>query len=199
MDNYRILIVDDLGSMHEDFSNILIPAKNPSAEQLGQIASLLFDDSKDNQLPPFVLKSAFQGEEAIELVRKSMEEEQPYALAFVDILMPPGLDGIETIRRMWELDNDIQIVICTAYAKYTWEDIRRKLGFKDSLFILKKPFDRMEVLQLACALTKKWSNHQFLTNPIDDQKMSLGNFDIDNTIATIKSNMDDLEDLLKKF
>ena len=70
--------------------------------------------------------------------------------------MPPGWDGIETIKHIWELDRDMQIVICTAYSDYSWEETIDELGVNDNLLILKKPFDNVSVRQLACALTKKW-------------------------------------------
>jgi DNA-binding NarL/FixJ family response regulator len=75
-------------------------------------------------------------------------------LAFVDGRMPPGWDGIETIRHLWQECPDIQVVLCTAYSDYSWQDIRRVLGESDSLLILKKPFDNVEVLQLSHALTR---------------------------------------------
>jgi CheY-like chemotaxis protein len=201
MENYRILIIDDLESMHEDFNNILIPKRNSSADPLEKLARLLFDESnaKDNQLPQFTLTSAYQGEEGLELVRQSKLNGHPYALAYIDILMPPGLDGIETISKIWKIDPEIQIVICTAYAKYSWEEIREKLGHKDSLFILKKPFDRMEVIQLACALTKKWNIYHLLKQPSEDQKIVSRDFDIDKSIVNIKSTLIDLEKILKRF
>jgi PAS domain S-box-containing protein len=70
--------------------------------------------------------------------------------------MPPGWDGIETIARIWEVDPELQIVVCTAYADYSWEEMRAKVGQPDSLLVLKKPFDNIEVQQVAHALTKKW-------------------------------------------
>lgn len=70
--------------------------------------------------------------------------------------MPPGWDGIETIKHMWEVDPDIQVVICTAYSDYSWEDTVKELGIGDNYLILKKPFDVVAVRQLACALTRKW-------------------------------------------
>lgn len=201
MENYRILIIDDLGSMHEDFRAVLTPAKNIASERLQKLSSLVFDESntKENQLPPFSLTSAYQGEEGLELVRQSLLNAQPYALAFVDIVMPPGLDGIETIIKIWEIDPQIQIVICTAYAKYSWEDIRKKLGHKDCFFILKKPFDHMEVIQLACALTKKWNAHQLLRGSTENLKLNSGNSSIEKTITNIKATISGLEDVLKKF
>lgn len=167
-DNYRILLIDDMVSIHDDFRKILIP-NHPSPEKhLQDLSADLFGTNPEAsaKLPPFEIDSAYQGEEGIKLVQQSLIDKKPYALAFVDVQMPPGMDGIETIMKIWELDNDIQIVICTAYAKYTWEDILERFGDTDRLFILKKPFDNIEIMQLACSLTKKWNLHQFVTGTL---------------------------------
>ena len=74
----------------------------------------------------------------------------------VDVRMPPGWDGIETTQKLWEVDPDLQVVICSAYSDYSWDEIIAKLGNSDRLLFLKKPFDAMEILQLANALTEKW-------------------------------------------
>jgi diguanylate cyclase (GGDEF)-like protein len=86
-----------------------------------------------------------------------MQEGRPYAVAFVDIRMPPGWDGIETVCRIWEVDPEILVVICSAYSDYSWEEMVRKLGRNDRFLILKKPFDNVEVRQCAMALTERWS------------------------------------------
>jgi DNA-binding LytR/AlgR family response regulator len=110
----------------------------------------------------FEIDSAFQGEEGLAKARRAMEQGRPYAVAFVDMRMPPGWDGIETIERLWALDPDLQIVICTAYSDYSWEEIMRRLGNRNDLAVLKKPFDNIEAVQLCETLTKKWSlNRQF--------------------------------------
>ena len=90
------------------------------------------------------------------MVEQALKENRPYAMAFVDVRMPPGWDGIETISRIWKVQPDLQIVICTAYSDYSWDEMRAKVGQPDSLLVLKKPFDNVEVQQLAHALTKKW-------------------------------------------
>src|SRR5207253_4598360 len=77
-------------------------------------------------------------------------------MAFVDMRMPPGMDGLETITKLWELDADLQVVICTAHSDYGWHDLMAKLGSSDRLLILKKPFDVVEVRQMAEALCAKW-------------------------------------------
>jgi PAS domain S-box-containing protein len=110
--------------------------------------------------PQFDLDSAYQGQEGFALVKKALEEGRPHAMAFVDVRMPPGWDGVETTRRIWEIDPDLQVVICTAYSDYSWGEMFEKIGNRGGLLILKKPFDAVEVLQLAQALTEKWGLHQ---------------------------------------
>jgi PAS domain S-box-containing protein len=101
-------------------------------------------------------------------VQAKVAEGQPYALAFVDVRMPPGWDGVETIKQLWQVDPNLQVVICTAYSDYSWTDIYAKLGHSDSLLILKKPFDNIEVIQLAHALTRKWQTTQQARAKMED-------------------------------
>ena len=159
--NHRILLVDDNTSIHADFRKILCPDISGSAA-INELEAALFEDPKPAAAhTSFELDSAFQGQEALEMVKLSLAENRPYAMAFVDVRMPPGWDGIETIARIWEVYPEIQIVICTAYSDYSWEDMRNKVGQPDGLLVLKKPFDNIEVQQIAHALTKKWLlNHQ---------------------------------------
>lgn len=157
-EEYRILVVDDLKNIHDDFKKILAPQKNRAEEGLEKLNQEMFGRPKDDiQLPKFSIDTAFQGEEAIKLVKASIEEGKPYAVAFVDVLMPPGIDGIETIFCLWSIDPGIQVVICTAYSIYTWDEIIRRLGENDQLYIIKKPFDKIEIINLACNLSKRWN------------------------------------------
>src|SRR5581483_11469472 len=113
------------------------------------------NSNKSNQ-DGFDLESAYQGQEGLERVKRAVAAARPYAMAFVDVRMPPGWDGVETTGKLWEVYPDLQVVICTAYSDYAWEDLIAKVGRSDRLVILKKPFDNVEVLQLANALTEKW-------------------------------------------
>jgi PAS domain S-box-containing protein len=154
--NHRILIIDDNPSIHDDFRKILCPT-NVDNTKLKGMEELLFDESKPSaERIHFELDSAYQGQEGLEKVKQSLAENRPYALAFVDVRMPPGWDGVETIARIWEVFPQLQIVVCTAYSDYSWEQLRLKVGQPDNLLVLKKPFDNVEVQQLAHALTKKW-------------------------------------------
>ncbi len=168
-DHRRILIIDDNPSIHADFSKIL--ADHPRAtEGLATTETELFGKAatQEQRRPGFTLSSAFQGEEGIELVREGVEAGQPFAVAFVDVRMPPGLDGIETTAKLWEIDPDLQVVICTAFSDYSWEEMSEKLGNSDRMVILKKPFDTVEVLQMANALTEKWRLFQGTKRRMDE-------------------------------
>jgi diguanylate cyclase (GGDEF)-like protein len=111
-------------------------------------------------IPEFVIETASQGEEGIIKIKRAIADGNPFALAFVDNRMPPGMDGIETIQQIWEIDKDIQVVICTAYSDYSWEETIKSLGLTENLLILKKPFDIVAVRQLTTALTQKWLTAQ---------------------------------------
>src|SRR5260221_9803014 len=155
--NQRILIIDDNTSIHDDVRKILgIPAKEDAA--LDAEAADLFGKTPDALTEvEFEIDSAFQGQEGLEMVRRALDEGRPYAMAFVDVRVPPGWDGVASISRIWKKYPELQVVICTAYSDYSWEDMIRKVGKTDSLVILKKPFDNVEVLQLAHTLTRKWT------------------------------------------
>jgi two-component system, sensor histidine kinase and response regulator len=154
--NRRILIIDDNRAIHEDFRKILKP--KDSVDLLAQAEADIFGDTSPgaSASTAFSLDSAYQGQEGVELARKANAAGQPYAMAFVDMRMPPGWDGVETTLRLWEVEPDLQIVICSAYSDYSWGDLIAKIGQSDRLVILKKPFDNVEVLQLSLALTEKW-------------------------------------------
>ena len=158
--NNRILIVDDNQAIHADIRKILCPEVSEGAVELDALEAELLGTSAPAATRPaiqFNLESAYQGRDGLALVQKSITENRPYALAFVDVRMPPGWDGVETTLELWKVDPDLQIVICTAYSDYSWDDMLAKIGGSDRLVILKKPFDTIEVLQLANALSEKWN------------------------------------------
>jgi len=114
------------------------------------------EEAKTNNTP-YELTSAFQGEEGYDILCKACEDGLPFALAFVDMRMPPGWDGVQTIVKLWEKDPTLQVVICTAFSDYSWEQTVEILGESNRLLILKKPFDSIEISMLANALTSKWN------------------------------------------
>ena len=156
--NRRILIVDDTPSIHDDFRKILGPETDDEQTLAGTEAAL-FGTPQTDRLT-FHLDSAYQGQEALELVKHALAEGRPYALVFTDMRMPPGWDGLETIEQLWQADPHLQIALCTAYSDYTWEAMAERLEFGDQMLVLKKPFDSLEIRQMASALTWKWQMAQ---------------------------------------
>jgi signal transduction histidine kinase len=153
--NRRILVVDDNQAIHQDFRKILCAP--PGSTRLDAMETALFGGPTTAATEPgFEVDSAFQGEEGVQRVRAAVREGRPYALAFVDIRIPPGIDGVETVGRLWKEDEDLQVVLCSAYSDYSWEEMTQKLGLSQRLLILRKPFDNIEVRQLAYALSEKW-------------------------------------------
>lgn len=161
--NRRILLVDDNPAIHDDFRRVL--TRDHSAfESIDAAAAAILGEPETPEPAPgpaaidtFLVDSAHQGEEALELVTKAVKAGQPYALAFVDMRMPPGWNGLTTITRIWEVDPELQVVICTAFSDRSWSEIQRTLTARDRWLVVKKPFDEIEVLQLAHALTEKWN------------------------------------------
>ena len=155
--NHRILIVDDSAAIHEDFKKILVRGNSGKDFESAEADFFGSPGAVDGQDADFDLKSAYQGEDALVVVREAVKAGRPFAMAFVDVRMPPGWDGIETSARLWEADPDLQIILCTAYSDYSWKALHARLGATDRMVILKKPFDAIEVMQLANALTEKWA------------------------------------------
>jgi|SRR5688572_29359099 len=155
--NHRILVVDDNEAIHQDFDKILKVTSSESAAQVDELAASLFGEEKPTSPHTrFEMTHALQGQEALELVVSNVKAGSPFAMAFVDVRMPPGWNGIETVERIWQHDEEIEVVLCTAYSDFSWEEIARRLTHPERLLILRKPFDPLEVRQLAYGLTAKW-------------------------------------------
>ena len=165
--NLRVLVVDDNLAIHEDFRKIF--QAKAGDESLDQVRVELFDDPPPLQaLERFELDHANQGQDALTLVQLARKEGRPYAVAFVDMRMPPGWDGLETIEHIWKVDAGIQVVICTAYSDQPWDEITKRIGRDDKLLILQKPFISIEVSQLATALCRKWDLAHEVAGQLDE-------------------------------
>jgi len=179
-ENLRILIVDDNPSIHEDFKKILAGKADEKVAALDALSDDFFADepakSRAAAAAPaagpgasksapsigsskYEVTTASQGQEALERVKEVAAKRKPFAMAFVDVRMPPGWDGIRTIAELWKIDPDLQVVVCTAFSDYSYDEILAQLGRSDRLLILKKPFDAVEVQQMALALTAKRNTH----------------------------------------
>ncbi|MGH7146575.1 MAG: diguanylate cyclase [Nitrospiraceae bacterium] len=165
--NNRILVIDDNKAIHEDFRKIL--QAKAGEESIDQARTALFGDPPLlRAIERFELDCADQGQAALTLLQLARNEGRPYAVAFVDMRMPPGWDGLETIGHLWKEDAGLQVVICTAYSDQPWDEIKERVGRNDKLLILQKPFNGIEVSQLATALCRKWDLAHAVAKQLDE-------------------------------
>ncbi len=172
----KILVIDDQKDIRDVYLQILTKQKNTQTNALDLLENELFSDEKEDETTSeestpqeeYYVDCASQGIEGVELVKKSLEEKNPYMVAFIDMRMPPGIDGKETAKRIREIDQDIEIVIVTAFSDHLCSEIIEYIGGPSKLLFLKKPFDVEEIKQLALNLTEKWilnkQNQEYVEN-----------------------------------
>jgi diguanylate cyclase (GGDEF)-like protein len=163
----RILIVDENRAIHDEYRKILESSENDGAlieqerrlhGEAGRLRSAALE---------FRLDSAYQGQEALRLVERASGEQFPYCVAFIDLRKPTGWESLETIQWLWAADPRLQVVLCCAQSEYNWKQIAERFGQSHKLLLLKKPFEPIEVLQFAHALTRKWRNERALREQLD--------------------------------
>ena len=191
--NRRILVIDDNRAIHEDFHKIL--QANLEEDRYDQARAALFGGSQPSGgQEQFELDCADQGKQALAMVQSALKEGRPYAVAFVDMRMPPGWDGLETVENIWKADPQLEVVICTAYSDQPWAEIKHRIGRNDKLLILQKPFNSIEVLQLATALSRKWN----LAHEVERQLREL-NRRVDERTGELQRANDEQKQLQRQF
>jgi diguanylate cyclase len=165
--NRRIIVIDDNPAIHEDFRKILGPGFGDAGDLEADEQALFGTPVAGPARPGFDVDSALQGREGVDRVREALRTGRPYAMAIVDMKMPPGWDGLMTIEQLWKVDPDVQVVICSAHADYDWAELVARLGHADKLLVVKKPFEPIEVFQCANAMTRKWQNEWVVRRQVD--------------------------------
>ena len=208
-ENLRVLIVDDQKEIHDDFVEMLTPdlAKASSDQLAGAFLA-----SKDRTfLPEFELLHATSGEEACEIIKAAKESNRPVAVAYIDIRMPPGIDGIETVRRVRKIDRDLEVVIMTAYTDKSLPEIIHNMELLHKLLYIRKPFAREEIQQITFSLAGKWNveqelaekrrqltiNHQRLEAVLDATGDAMAMYDTDEHLVFANRGYERMLDLSK--
>lgn len=154
----RILLIEDNVGIHKDFSRAFqVQASDPL---LDSTKKMLFGktakpSSCSESEAPFLIHSAYRGREAIDMVRKCLLAGEPYDVVFIDVYLPHGLQVVETVKELWQIDPDLQVVIFSAQINYSWEKIAAQLNGSKNCLLLRRPFDAIELRQLAHVLVWK--------------------------------------------
>lgn len=149
----RILIIDDNESIHEDFRKVFASDVDPATTEAAM--AFLGEAAQTERAAEYEIECVAQGELGLAALNDAIAAGRPFDMAFVDMRMPPGWDGVETIQHLWNADPFLEVVICSAYSDYSWSGIVEKLGLSDRYLIIRKPFDNVEVLQAAASLCEK--------------------------------------------
>jgi signal transduction histidine kinase len=205
MFNRKILVVDNqkearegladaiLNSARQDESKSLLEKMRPKLSAKNSEKPSRFSLEQDII---YDVDTASDGQTACTMIRQNLNNGTPYNLIFLDMRMF-GWDGLKSMEEIFKIDKKVQVVLCTAFTDHTWEDISEKVGRRDNFLILKKPFDDMEVAQLALTLTEKYYTEANLRH---SQKMeTVGELaaglahDFNNIIAALRATLSSVE------
>ena len=186
--NYRVLVVDDQREIHQDFEEMLTPGLTGSSTD--DLAEAFASEIDESFLPKFKLLHARSGSEAYDIVKTTIETGDPIAVAYIDIRMPPGMDGIETTQRIRAIDENIEIVLMSAYTDKSLGEIVHEMDLLHKLLYIRKPFAREEIQQITLALAEKWN----VESELGDKRRQL---EISN--QRLKSVLDSTGDAIAMF
>ena len=159
MNEFKVLVIDDDPGILGTYQTVLSPSSDSA-----NLADELFTDgpqipSSSNRNIPFAITTVQQGLDGVQAVSSALAQGSPYAVVFTDMRMPPGIDGMETAKRIIAIDPDTEIAIVTAYSDHSLKELDDVLG-QNRFLLLKKPFDSDELIQMAQFLTFRWKLSQ---------------------------------------
>ena len=155
----RVLVVDDDEQLINEYVLCLGEDFEPdfATTTITDLEKVLFGQESDKRsVAKFDVQSQNQGEAGVEAVKAAIEAGCPYAIVFLDVNMPPGIDGIETAKQIRALDPNINIVVVTGSISPVPENLEKVIPPADKLFFFQKPFHATECRQLSAALCGKW-------------------------------------------
>jgi len=155
----KILVADDEQSILELYEQVLSPegTHQMGYSEMEELEDDLFGKniSKKSEFV-FELETCRQGDEAVKAIKRSLEENRPFTVAFLDVRMPPGPDGVWAAEQIRALDPNIEIVIVTGYSDVDPKNISHRIPPAHKLLYIQKPFHPQEIFQFASAFGSKW-------------------------------------------
>lgn len=155
--NNRVLVIDDELRVINTYLE-MFEARRRRSSYLKEL--LQANAEQDEVLIDFEVTTADQGEAGAALVQQALEQDTPYAVAFIDMRMPPGWDGLETAKRIRELDDNIYIVFVTSDSNYSIDELQ--LAMVKNILMLDKPFRCDILIQIARTFCISWMRERNL-------------------------------------
>ncbi len=165
MKNNKILVIDDEPEILDEYAAVLAGNGSGQESELASIAGELGlkpPAPASSNMEKYDLTVSSSGEEGVMRVEQSLKEKSPFAVVFCDMRMAGGMDGLQTGKRIRELDRQVEVVFVTGYSDHQRRSIVKEIGSPEKLLYLKKPFDPDEIRQLALKLTRSWQMEQDL-------------------------------------
>ena len=197
---FKVLVIDDNEKIYDDFNKVLV-STSENNPQLDQLVFNLFGESKTNSLNiQYKVDFAINGQLGLDLVKKALDEKHPYLISFIDMRMPNGWNGLKTIQEIWKVQENLNVVLCTAHSDISWDEIHNSLPTNDRFLILKKPFDTYEVKQIAITFVRRNQIEEDLQKNSEKLLMSqrvarIGYYKFDENYLDIETS-EIIEDLL---
>jgi diguanylate cyclase (GGDEF)-like protein len=161
----RVLVVDDDAALIAEYLRCLEEDIDPAwgTSTLYDLEKALFgQEQAEKGAARFNVQTQNQGEAAVEAVKAAVAMDAPFAIVFLDIRMPPGMDGIEAAKKIRAIDPDVNIVIVSGSMGPEVDNLDCEIPPADKIFFFKKPFHAVECRQLAAALCGKWHSDMAL-------------------------------------
>jgi len=165
LNHFRVLVVDDesyILDLFQEVLSIVEPDGKTHLEARESENKLSKANTSSQSLQLFDVVTCQQGGEAVDAIKSSIKENRPFSVAFIDIRMPPGPDGIWTAEHIRAIDSNIEIVIFTGYSDIHPCEITRRVPPVHKLIYIQKPFTNQEIIQFASALSMKWHTEREL-------------------------------------
>lgn len=175
--NRKILIVDDDPEVLGTFETILVEQETTKASELVKFLTELAIEENEGELiveeamDNFELHTADSASGAIEIFKKAIKENNPFSVVFMDVRIPPGINGLECAQQLRGLDPWFYLVVVTAYSDYSMEEMKER--FENNFLFLHKPFQKNALLQIARHFTWLWSRDQQLRKEVSQLKNEL--------------------------
>lgn len=150
----RILVVDDDPAIHRLIEKVLaMGLRRVAPEPPASLRDAQQGTAAGSVATPYALTFAGGGPEALTLAERAQRDGASFGVALVDMRMPDW-DGIETLKRLYRIEPQLQAAICSAYMDYSWQEVLDRLQ-RPGLRQLRKPWASGELLATVQELSQR--------------------------------------------